>query len=167
MLVVCPLCQTSDSKQLYGGDREFYRCHCCKLIFVPPHQLPTREQEKALYDLHENSPDDPRYRAFLNRLAVPLLKRLSPKSQGLDFGSGPGPTLSIMLEEAGHKMEIYDPFYEPEFTFSGKSYDFITMTEVIEHLHQPFVELQRLWRLLRPGGILAIMTQHVPRRELR
>ncbi|MGB2360319.1 MAG: methyltransferase, partial [Porticoccaceae bacterium] len=58
--------------------------------------------EKAIYDQHQNSPDDLQYRRFLSRLTEPLLERLGPCSRGLDFGCGPGPTLSVMMAEQGH-----------------------------------------------------------------
>jgi len=32
--------------------------------------------------------------------------KIAPISLGLDFGSGPGPTLSLMLEEQGHRVAI-------------------------------------------------------------
>jgi len=44
---------------------------------------------------------DPRYRRFLARLAEPLIAHLPKGARGLDFGCGPGPTLSLMLREAG------------------------------------------------------------------
>ena len=81
------------------------------------------------------------YRAFLNRLAKPLKERLSPNSLGLDFGAGPGPTLSLMLQEAGHEMSIYDPFFSKNPSAMNQVYDFITATEVVEHLHHPGREL--------------------------
>ena len=37
--------------------------------------------------------------------------------------------------------------------------NFITMTEVIEHIARPSELLPRLDRLLSPGGILAVMTK--------
>jgi 2-polyprenyl-3-methyl-5-hydroxy-6-metoxy-1,4-benzoquinol methylase len=40
-------------------------------------------------------------------------------------------------------------------------YDFITASEVVEHLHHPRFELERLWSALRPRGILGIMTKRV------
>jgi SAM-dependent methyltransferase len=101
------------------------------------------------------------YRAFLNRLAEPLKQRLSPFSRGLDFGSGPGPTLSLMLEESGHSMRLYDSHYASYKSALCESYDFITATEVVEHLAAPGAELQRLWDLLVPGGWLAVMTKLV------
>jgi hypothetical protein len=135
------------------------------LVFVPPEQFLSAEAEKAEYDKHENSAADPRYRTFLSRLQEPLLERLSPCSHGLDFGSGPGPTLSLMFEEAGHAMHIYDPFYAADDTAWQHRYDFITASEVVEHLHDPRRELDRLWSCLKPQGLLGIMTKRVIDRD--
>lgn len=120
-----------------------------------------RSDERAVYDQHENSPDDQRYREFLNRLMTPMAEMLAPGSFGLDFGSGPGPTLSVMFEERGHRTEIYDPFYAPGLDFETRQYDFISASEVVEHLHFPRKELERLWGCLRPAGILGVMTKRV------
>lgn len=59
-------------------------------------------------------------------------------------------------------MAIYDYFYAPTPSALEQPYDFITATEVIEHLQRPGFELERLWSLLNPGGLLGIMTQLVP-----
>ncbi|MCI0511330.1 methyltransferase family protein [Chromohalobacter marismortui] len=156
----CPLCAASCSVPSSGAPpRSYYRCPVCALIFVAPGERPTAEEERAVYDLHENSPDDPGYRRFLARLCDPLLARLSPASQGLDFGCGPGPTLSVMLEEAGHCMTVFDPFYAPYPERLTRAYDVITATEVVEHLHAPGRVLHELVERLRPGGWLGIMTQ--------
>ena len=157
----CPLCEASEGIPFYQDIREYFRCPGCSLIFVLPHQFLSPEVEKATYDDHENSAEDPRYRRFLGRLFTPLSQRLAPGSDGLDFGSGPGPTLSVMFEEAGHSMEIYDPFYAPEITPLQQQYDFITASEVVEHLHHPRRELDRLWSCLKPSGSLGIMTKRV------
>ncbi len=162
---ICPLCETEESHFFYQDRREFYRCPACQLVFVPPDHFLSLDDEKSQYDKHENSADDPRYRHFLGRLFNPLSQRLSPGSSGLDFGSGPGPTLSVMFEEAGHSMELYDPFYAPDLAPLEQQYDFITATEVVEHLHQPRRELDRLWSCLKPNGTLGIMTKRVIDRE--
>ncbi len=90
-----------------------------------------------------------------------MQERLESGSRGLDFGSGPGPTLSVMFEEVGHSVEIYDHFYARDPCVLEKKYDFITATEVVEHLHNPRKELDRLWACLKPGGILGVMTKLV------
>ena len=130
-------------------------------MFVPPAQHLSSGQEKAYYDLHDNQPDDPGYRRFLGRLFRPLNQRLSPNSRGLDFGCGPGPTLSKMFEEAGHSVALYDPYYAPDKSVLSRRYDFITLSEVVEHMAEPCKHLDGLWAGLAPGGWLGIMTKRV------
>ncbi|MDH4161935.1 MAG: class I SAM-dependent methyltransferase [Nitrospirota bacterium] len=158
--MTCPLCSAKTVAD-YCRDtvREYLRCDRCGLVFVPGRFHLSPEDEKKRYDLHRNAPDDPGYRGFLNRLFIPVNERLAPASTGLDFGSGPEPLLSRMFGEAGHTMRSYDPFYGP-FSIPGEQrFDFITASEVVEHLRQPRKELDQLWALLRPGGFLGIMTQ--------
>jgi SAM-dependent methyltransferase len=157
---VCPLCKTSDCNAYFADRRrDYFQCPICRLIFVLPDQFLSAAAEKAEYDLHENKPDDPGYRSFLSRVLVPMQERIMPGSHGLDFGSGPGPTLSLMFEEAGHRMEIYDKFYADNFYVFEKQYDFITATEVLEHLHNPSKTMNSLWECLKTGGWFGIMTK--------
>jgi hypothetical protein len=159
----CPLCHAAGIQPYtQTSTREYVSCGVCRLIFVPARFHLSAADEKARYDLHNNNPDDPHYRAFLSRLFVPMQHRLPAAGGGLDFGSGPGPTLSLMFEEAGYSMQIYDHFYAPDLSTLNRQYDFITATEVVEHLPQPGFELDRLWGLLKPGGLLGMMTQLVP-----
>ena len=159
--VNCPLCTNTQGSSYFYSDnkRDYYRCSNCNLIHVPPFQYISRENELAEYDKHQNSQSDPGYRKFLSRLFNPLSSKLSPESFGLDFGSGPGPTLSVMFEEEGHKMNIYDPYYAPDKIVLNEQYDFITASEVVEHLHNPASGFDLLWTLLKPGGWLGIMTK--------
>jgi hypothetical protein len=158
---ICPLCRKPGGRPFYHDSRAYFRCPVCYLVYVLPHQFLSPEEENSVYDQHDNCVDDPRYRRFLGRLFVPLSQRLAPQSCGLDFGSGPGPTLSVMFEEAGHSMQIYDPFYAPDIQPLQQQYDFITASEVVEHLHHPRRELDRLWSCLKPQGSLGIMTKRV------
>jgi SAM-dependent methyltransferase len=158
----CPLCHTEGAAAYYEDwQRPYWQCQTCHLVFVPPTHYLSPADEKARYDLHQNSPDDPAYRRFLSRLFNPMQARLVPHSDGLDFGSGPGPTLSKMFEEAGHTVTLYDVFYAQDESVWEKQYDFITASEVAEHLHQPEKELARLWNCLKPGGTLGLMTKMV------
>lgn len=162
----CILCKSPDTDFYYEDNiRSYYQCPKCNLVFVPPYQYLSPEEEKKRYDLHENDPLDEGYRKFLSRLMRPLNCRLAPGSQGLDFGCGPGPTLHLMLEEQGHQMNIYDPFYNKDPSVFDTNYDFITATEVVEHLHNPSEELDLLWRCLKPRGYLGIMTKMVRNRQ--
>ena len=118
--------------------------------------------EKAVYDLHENYIDDPDYRHFLSRLLDPLLEQVTAPAHALEFGCGHGPALAAMLEEAGFTVRLYDPFYYPDPAPLNDCYQVITATEVVEHLARPGAELERLWKLLEPGGWLGMMTKRLP-----
>ncbi len=159
---ICPLCR-HPAAQLYHRDkfRSYYQCTRCALVFVPSEFQLSSAEERAYYDLHENSLQDEGYRRFLGRCATPLVNALRPRSEGLDFGCGPAPLLAQMLAEAGHRVELYDAFYLRNTGAMERDYDFIVSTEVVEHLAAPGEMLQQLWARLRPGGLLALMTKLV------
>ncbi len=162
----CPLCAAEDPSP-YTRDRcrPYLYCGHCGLVFVPADYYLDRDAERAEYELHRNDPADPAYRGFLSRLAEPLTRRLAPGSGGLDFGCGPGPALAEMLRESGFRVALYDSFFAPDAAVLDAQYDFVCATEVVEHLHHPGRELDRLWSLLRSGGWLGIMTKLVRDRE--
>ncbi len=164
--VPCPLCGGADGEPFHAdGRRRFLRCPTCLLVYVPPRFHLDRAAERAEYDLHQNRVDDAGYRRFLSRLAGPLSARLRPGAVGLDFGCGPGPALAAMLRERGFTVGLYDSFYCPDPSALAGPLDFICATEVVEHLHHPGAELDRLWALLGPGGWLAVMTKLVRDRD--
>jgi hypothetical protein len=156
----CPLC-LSTKTLLHHTDnsREYHKCSICDFIFVPNAFHLCEAEEKNRYDQHQNNPNDINYRRFLSQVSKPLLERLSEHSYGLDFGCGPGPTLSIMLEEQGCKVDLFDKFFAQNNEVFSRKYDFITATEVLEHLSQPAFELNRLYNMLNSGGVLGIMTE--------
>jgi hypothetical protein len=156
----CPLCGAAAERPpvpVHG--RRFLSCGLCRLTFVAPADRPTAEAERAHYGTHRNDPDDPRYRAFLARLADPLVARLPPGAWGLDYGCGPGPVLAAMLRERGFRVALYDPFFAPDPAVLRQTYAFVTCTETVEHFFSPAEEFARLDALLRPGGLLGVMTE--------
>ncbi|WP_187265492.1 class I SAM-dependent methyltransferase [Reinekea thalattae] len=158
----CPLC-SSHQLSFFSEDkkRTFFQCQNCQLVFTEQSTWPSAHEEKAIYDLHENDVDDSGYNQFLNRIVSPLKERLSPPAQILDFGCGPAPALAKQLQKEGFDVSLYDSFYQPNNTVLEDSYHAIVATEVIEHLHQPRQELEKLWQQLKPNGWLALMTQRV------
>jgi SAM-dependent methyltransferase len=159
--LVCQLCGGACRPFHSDRRREYWRCQTCLLVQVPPawHLPPSAEQ--AIYDLHENQLEDPGYQRFLSRMAEPLAERVPTGAEGLDFGCGPAPALAAMLGRKGLKVSLYDLYYHPDANVFARCWDFITATEVVEHLARPGEELERLWKCLRPGGWLGIMTKRV------
>ncbi len=158
----CPLCLSVNSNDYFTDKKRSYKqCKNCSLVFVPKHYYLTTSQEKAVYDQHQNDLEDADYRLFLSRLFEPLQQHLSSCMKGLDFGCGPGPLLAHMFTEQGHQMNVFDVYYANTPESLQQPYDFITCTEVIEHLGKPGEVLEQLWQLIKPGGWLAIMTKMV------
>lgn len=159
--MTCPLCAGAASPFAAGAARAARRCGICALTFVPESGHLTPQAERARYVEHRNGPGDAGYRAFLDRLLAPLAARLTPGAQGLDFGCGPGPTASVMLGERGFKVRDWDPYFRPDEAALEREYDFVVCTEVFEHLRRPGETLDRLDGLLRPGGVLGVMTMRL------
>lgn len=160
MPVICPLCLERDEQPAVvegADDCRYYLCRNCRLIFVDPEQLPSREEETARYLTHENSIENEGYVTFLNRLLRPMLPFLDPAMRGLDFGSGPGATLSELVRREGIACEDYDPLFNDRTL--EPPYDFILSTECFEHFHRPHRDIARICSLLRPGGLLGVMTE--------
>jgi len=156
----CPLCSNTKSNHFFTDKfRPYYYCHHCSLIYVASKDFLSEAEEKTRYDLHENDLKDNGYRKFLERLFIPMMTRIKGGDKGLDFGSGPVPALSKIFSEAGFNIDIYDHFYAKNISIFENKYDFITATEVVEHLHKPKETFEALWKMLKPDGTLGIMTK--------
>ncbi len=157
----CPLCNS-------GGGREwrdehgvpYYFCPSCDLIHLHPEYRPSLDSERRRYLEHNNSPDEPGYVAYLTGFAEhTIFPYLPAGTRILDFGSGPAPVLSTILNRRGYRAQPYDPFFAPDGDLSPGSYDGVAAVEVAEHLFKPAEEFDRMRSLLRPGGFLFLRTE--------
>ena len=162
--MTCLLCDSpteiffsKQSKQ--RGQLDYRLCQDkCGLAFLDPTHRVDANREKARYNEHNNTANDG-YVAFLKRVTDDLIPHIKSDMIGLDFGCGPNPVLSTIMNDAGYEMYNYDPFYFPNKSALSQQYDFITATEVIEHVYDPAQVIDQLKSLLKPNGILAIMTE--------
>jgi hypothetical protein len=155
----CPVClNPATDSYLHLEGVHYFRCPSCRAIFADPQSLLAKKEEHARYLLHDNNPGDPGYRTFLEKLALPVNEYLFKPSKGLDYGCGPTPLLAHIMEEQGHGMTYYDPYFFPDTAPLSRTYDFITCSEAAEHFYRPAEEFERLAGMLLPGGILGVMT---------
>lgn len=155
----CPVCRKPKASFFVDlAGLHYWRCQDCLATFLDPAARPSAAAERAHYTGHQNDLDDVGYRRFLARLADPLLARLAPASTILDYGCGPGPALAAMLTQSGHRVALFDPFFQPDPAPLQQRYDAVTCTETAEHFHDPCREFDRLGQLVRPGGWLALLT---------
>lgn len=159
MSISCPLCMASHENRIISGadHRTYYLCAQCSLIFVDPCHLLPPDEEKRHYATHENHLQNEGYIHFLNQILEPMLPYMDSTMCGLDYGCGPGPTLSQLVKQQGMACDDYDPF----FTHASLNppYDFIFATECFEHFYRPADEMKHLSTWLKPDGLLGVMTE--------
>lgn len=124
---------------------------------MQPDQRLSIGEEKERYLHHQNGPQEAGYVKFLERIITPALEYLSDEMVGLDYGCGPSPTLSVLLERKGISCHNYDPVFG--YNYPRIQYDFIFATESFEHFYNPKEEITRIKTLLKPLGYLFIMTE--------
>jgi hypothetical protein len=154
--VNCLLCQ-HESREFSQG---VFECSHCFLIFKDPQCFLSKDEDIIRYGSHLNSKEDEGYVTFLEKLILPLTTFLPEKFTALDFGCGPGPTLSYLLGKYGGIVENYDPLFYPDaHHLIPEFYDIVTSTEVVEHFKYPRMNWSEMIDLLKDNGTLAIMTQ--------
>jgi hypothetical protein len=114
-------------------------------------------QQKTVYDTHQNDSSDVGYLRFLSAALEPVAAHLNPGSKALDYGSGPGPALGKLLADFGIETRLYDPIYEPDCPKGP--FELIFSTETFEHFPDPAGSIRDITGLLKPAGLLTIMTQ--------
>ena len=107
---------------------------------------------------HNNDIHDKGYQNFVSPIVNYILENVSAGKSGLDYGAGPGPVITHLLEKKGYDMHLYDPYFSRDQNSLQREYDFIVVCEVIEHFHAPSVDFSKLRRLLKENGSIAIMT---------
>lgn len=154
----CVICSGEPARtRLARNGRFLYECARCGLLYRPAFDRPDPEAARRRYLQHRNDPADAGYVAFLGRIVELTRPHLSPPGHGLDYGSGPAPSLSPLFERLGYTMTDYDPVFAP--TELRGPYDLVVSTECWEHFHEAGREIARVVELVRPGGVLAVMTE--------
>ncbi len=158
-MILCPLClNTKLFTMITGPDKRTYRsCDSCKLIFTDTRYQPTRKEAEKRFKTNKNGIQYPTYLEILKQAFKPDLPFINSSLTGLDYGCGPEPTLSTFLDQEDITCDSYDPIFFPELP--QKQYDFIFSTECFEHFFLPAKEMQQIKKMLKPEGILIVLTE--------
>ena len=162
-VIECPICSDCNTQE-YSQDkfRKYLICSHCELIFVPRNQLITPEAEKHRYDSHQNDENDPHYKNYLMQMMNQIIPELEEQEIGLDFGCGRTDLLAQLFRDNYFDVDSFDLYFLPDEKIWEKKYDFIILSEVIEHLRDPLSELEKLRKMLLPGGKIFIKTKLHP-----
>lgn len=160
MSTLCKVCSTVTRAIHHRTFGMYHVCDYCGFISKDKSDHVSTSAQQTIYDSHNNSIEDPVYVEYFNNfLKEAVLPSSTNSKSGLDFGSGPSPVLAQILSDTyGYNMDIYDLFYSPQKSYLNKTYDLITVTEVVEHLENPLDYFTLFREHLNEKGILAIMT---------
>jgi hypothetical protein len=157
----CKICQYQETLKMpcTVGNRSFFSCPHCKLIFVPQSDWLSVEEEKKRYALHTNDINDAGYVNYFQHL-IPFVESTIPSNGTvLDFGAGEHAVLTHLLQKRHISTTSYDPLYQSQDALPGLQYDCIILSEVIEHVR----ELKKDWLLLgshlKTKGSVIVRTQ--------
>jgi len=165
-----------------GGD--IINCQECGFKHVMP--LPSAEDLRQFYEAEFYQTEKSTYLAasaediewksveFSRRYEI-AEKHLGAKSgkRVLDIGSGPGEFLELGISRGwevlgvepspvaaayarGKGIEIITGFFDEKLAATLGVFDFVHMSEVLEHIPNPQALLKSAYSLLKPGGILCI-----------
>jgi len=176
---LCYYCRSENVRLYDKSDSSFVLCDTCGLVMRNP--MPGEVELENMYrhfyskeKITAGHTEMSSNRISLSNHAHYVLKQLNPYQTILDFGAGTGDFVKLLTND-GHQVDGCELSlgarteahrkYGYEFFASLKNisnqYDMITAIEVIEHLRQPWQELEILSTLLKPGGKLYITTPNL------
>lgn len=161
----CPLCQGESSLFYQDKKRHYYCCGNCNLIFVPKNEFVSKERESARYKNHNNSRLDPRYTQYLSKVCDDFLEMDPTGTKGIDFGCGESTLLAEFFNAKGNEVSSFDPLFHPNTDWMNYHYNFFTLSEVLEHLHEPLKIISSLKDHLFSEGMILIKTEFLPINE--
>lgn len=153
----CPLCLheadyflTFETKM---GNRNYYECSNCASVHLNKNELLTFQEEERRYAMHNNDVEDVRYQQFVSPISNQIIQEQDKNASGLDYGCGPGPVITHVLEQKGFSsIKLYDPYFFNHPKLLNATYQFIICCEVIEHFSHPKKEFKLMKSLLNTGG---------------
>jgi len=164
--LTCIICAGKLSELMYHLDElDIYRCSICGMVYSKVSTKQKVKYNQPYY--HMTLGNHPKLQTF-----KAVLKGFNPKSKILDIGSGTGEFVGLAkdlgfdirgIEVAKYALEIchksgLNVANTALHKIKSKSYDIITLWDVIEHLKRPNYVMKHINRILKKGGLLVLRT---------
>ncbi len=154
----CALCGAETIEFSIVHKRAYFLCSNFHGISLDPVYFLSNNDEKDRYEAHNNDVTDSGYQNFVSPIVNSIIKDYKKNHNGLDFGSGKAPIITIMLRNLEYVINSYDPIFDPNPKALDTTYDYIACCEVMEHFYNPHKEFKLLYSLLRDKGSLYCKT---------
>jgi len=182
---ICPICSHQPVRYKFTFKAyPLYRCPACgtQFLFPQPDDQVLEQIYSADYFLTDGTPAGvERMRKMKQATAAVYVKKLLQKTGGrrgrlLEIGCGPG---SYLMEAAAQGYDVRGIEVSPHAAASANArlgfaavtagtletvsqpadyYEVIALSDVFEHLRSPAWFLKEAFRILKPGGLLFIVT---------
>lgn len=185
----CPLCQSFKRKHLYPQIYpRLVGCSSCQLIYTDPRLK--GKYLKQLYNQQYFQNENSSFFGYQNYLAdeekikktfekrLKTIEKMQKKGRLLDFGCAAGFFLQVAIENGwqaeGVEISPFAVNYArshlhlnvhqadlQEIDFPKKSFDLITLWDVLEHLSNPLSAFKKIREILKDDGLLVFSTPDV------
>lgn len=162
----------------YGKHLDIFRCQECGVVFEETSLM--REKILNYYsDWRDQVYEDERQnRTLAFKRIVSKIREFRPSGKLLDVGCATG-TLLVEAKNSGYEVygiessfwasKIAQKKYHLNVTtgfiersdFAEEYFDIVTLIDVIEHLYNPKLTLQKISRLIKKGGVICIVTPNI------
>ena len=154
------------------------RCQSCGSLFL--NYRPSRAELSRVYDTYFTYPEkvaSATYATYASKIRLAEENLHGPGKKMLEIGSAGGHWTRAALQ-LGWEVDvndlndteleslpdlrggrIYKGFFE-DIDFDEGAYDVVLAMNLFEHILLPRVFVQKVWSILRPGGVLMIKTPH-------
>jgi len=182
----CVICNSPDYNIIFRENeaqhQQIVKCQSCNLIYAHPKKKDASIQKSKIRQfVSPLSEDEERVQKLYNKMSDyrkihKHISNIKPnKGKLLDIGSSIGHFVN-MFDKQGWEVEGLEPNYRyvafakekygldltpatlESFNFENDSFDVVTMLHVIEHLVDPDLCLSRIYKILKPDGVLVIET---------
>jgi SAM-dependent methyltransferase len=155
---------------------ELVQCPQCDLVYVPnPPDQSVLSQAYHLSDFDSSQEADDAAHTYL-KATKGVLERIKYKGRALEIGTGTGifleklkdvgfeevvgvePSTAAIKAAPLHRQKWIREGVFNEFDFEPQSFDFICCFMTLEHVRDPQDLVLAAYRLLRPGGAIALVT---------
>lgn len=154
--MTCFICNNEAHERLSRGVVKYYQCGNCKTLFCG--ELDNSNKVGGGFEVERNATQN-----------IQRIRRIDEMFFGfnkntvnvLDFGCGNGYLIED-INKAGYNAFGYDMYNEKYAAIPEKNkFHLITCIECVEHLSQPYFEIDVMYRSLRQKGIVMFETSFV------
>lgn len=154
---ICIICNNESPVRLKRENTKYYQCDSCRTLFSDP-----IDQEGMVGGEHEEGRNIEQNHLRIDRINEMLLGSRKEDAFIMDFGCGHGLFVADLIKAGYNNTVGYDAFNEQYSRLpETNKFHIVNMTEVIEHTSHPFVELDWIYKALKPGGCVMIETSFV------